>query len=256
MVKFTSLRLAQTLSISSLDVNSVKPRETYDLIEPVLSCDDETRFGSGRFNTGDGPKFVCGVNVLKQTDRCLVYSIGSAYDFSFEFAVRKAAPACEIHTFDGTMDLASRPLSPQVSVDGIYFHNWNVVDSCETTRLAVPSRCMKEILKELNHTARVITWLKIDCEGCEFTVMPEILRSVHQIDQVMIEVHGLDVSKVLTIFKFFREFGLEVFHKERNHWGCDGYRCVEFSLMSLQYAKNVLQDFLSGSRGIHLKKPA
>ena len=245
MVKFTSLRLAQTLSISSLDVNSVKPRETYDLIEPVLSCDDETRFGSGRFNTGDGPKFVCGVNVLKQTDRCLVYSIGSAYDFSFEFAVRKAAPACEIHTFDGTMDLASRPLSPQVSVDGIYFHNWNVVDSCETTRLAVPSRCMKEILKELNHTARVITWLKIDCEGCEFTVIPKFVESSVKIDQLMIEVHGTNALRIASLFNCLHNAGLMIFHKERNHWGCDGYRCVEYSLMTSDYAKKVLRAFFN-----------
>jgi hypothetical protein len=30
--------------------------------------------------------------------------------------------------------------------------------------------------------------------------------------------------------------GLRLFHKERNHWGCQGYACVEFSLVSAESA--------------------
>lgn len=35
-----------------------------------------------------------------------------------------------------------------------------------------------------------------------------------------------------------------IFHKERNHWGCDGYRCVEYSLLSMDVAWHVLQESL------------
>jgi hypothetical protein len=34
---------------------------------------------------------------------CIVYSMGSSNEFSFEERVREVAPGCEIHTFDPTV---------------------------------------------------------------------------------------------------------------------------------------------------------
>jgi hypothetical protein len=39
------------------------------------------------------------------------------------------------------------------------------------------------------------------------------------------------------MFHSMRRQGFMVFHKERNHWGCDGYMCVEFSIVSPGVAK-------------------
>lgn len=243
--KFRALREAQIARIIHVDLGKVPEKEAYDLIEPVLGCEDETRFGAGTFNTGDGPKFVCGVGLLSRYDHCVVYSIGSAYDFTFEVAVRQVAEQCEIHTFDGTMNLSSRPLPEEVHVNNINFHNWNIVSDCDATKYDAPSKCIQDTLKLLQHEKSVLTWLKIDCEGCEYSVIPQIVRT-SRIDQVMMEVHGTNAEQIMHLFQTLRDAGIEVFHKERNHWGCDGYRCVEFSLMSLAYAKRVLGTFVRG----------
>jgi len=245
--KFTELRKAQIESISRVKLKNVPEREAYDLIEPVLSCELETRFGAEKFNRGDGPKFTCGVDLLANDKECIVYSIGSAYDFKFEFAVRRVSKECEIHTFDGTMDLETRPLPQEVFQKDVRFHNWNIVSDCAASRYDTPSKCVRDTLRILGHKHRVITWLKIDCESCEFAVVPQLLQHVPRIDQIMMEVHGTNAEQIMSLFQSLRNAGMEVFHKERNHWGCDGYLCVEFSLMSLEYAKRALALFVEGT---------
>ena len=52
---------------------------------------------------GDGGKWVCGLKSnLLQTPGCLVYSLGSAGDTSFEEIIINKT-ACEVHTFDPTL---------------------------------------------------------------------------------------------------------------------------------------------------------
>ena len=82
---------------SKMNFTSVKIKQAYDYFEPEWNCEDEVRLGSAIVSSGDGPKFVCGSDVLASTEDCVVYSIGSNYDFSFEYAVNRIAPQCEIH---------------------------------------------------------------------------------------------------------------------------------------------------------------
>lgn len=68
-------------------------KKLYDLYELEANCLSEERFGNERFASfGDGPKFVCGIDFIahknKATNKtCLVYSIGSNNDISFEKSV-------------------------------------------------------------------------------------------------------------------------------------------------------------------------
>ena len=229
--------------IKNMDFSRVHEKNAYDMYEPVINCEDEVRFGPRAYSVGDGPKFICGLRTLKSKQACLVYSVGSNWNFLFELAVVKAAPECVIHTFDGTMDLTSKPLPELPS--NIVFHNWNIVAECGTEqKLSHPSRCFASILKDLHHENSEITWFKIDCEGCEYDVLPKVLSNTH-IEHMMVEVHGTDPRKIQSLFHEFSAHGLFIFHKERNHDGCDGYRCVEFSLMTLPYAKSVLEAFIT-----------
>ena len=82
---------------SKINFTTVAPRDAYDYFKPEWNCEDEVRLGSAIVSSGDGPKFVCGSDVLASTEDCVVYSIGSNYDFSFEYAVNRIAPQCEIH---------------------------------------------------------------------------------------------------------------------------------------------------------------
>lgn len=221
----------------------------YDLIEPDWNCELETRFGSDLFSPGDGPKFVCGSAVLATQSECIVYSIGSAFDFTFEYAVHRAAPRCQIHTFDGTMNVThdenGRVLPSDLREKNIFFHNWNIVAGCSVSEMRFPELCISDTLKILGHSGKRISWFKIDCEGCEYTVIPHLLQTSEvQIDQFLMEVHGTDARGITSLFQEFWRAGFLLFHKERNQWGCLGYQCVEFSLMSRVYAQRVLRHYV------------
>ena len=244
----TQYVLERSAQNSRVDFSAVAAKNAYDYFEPEWNCEDEVRLGSEIVSSGDGPKFVCGSDVLASTEDCIVYSIGSNYDFSFEYAVNRIAPKCEIHTFDGTLDLTRRALPKGLKEKHIHFHNWNIVSDCrseELVKLRFPSRCLADSLEKLNHERKTITWLKIDCEGCEYTVIPKFTESSVTINQIMIEVHGTDAQKVASLFGDLYKAGMMIFHKERNHWGCDGYLCVEYSLISSSYAEKVLHTFLT-----------
>lgn len=227
--------------------STIASKEAYDNFEPEWNCEDEVRFGLKTVSGGDGPKFACSPHVLASTEGCIVYSIGSNYDFSFEYAVNRIAPKCEIHTFDGTLNLTKRALPKQLKEKNIHFHNWNVVSDChseELAKLEFPSRCVSDILHTLHHQYKTITWLKVDCEGCEYTVIPNFVEHYIKIDQIMVEFHGTNAQKVANLFSSLHSVGMMIFHKERNHWGCAGYKCVEYSLISSSYAQKALRNFL------------
>jgi hypothetical protein len=216
-------------------------RKAYDFYEPEWVCDSEKRVGPGDINIGDGPKFVCGPDSLNHENKCLVYSIGSHYDFSFEEAIHKHAPNCELHTFDGTMNLTKNALPADLEEKRIHFHNWNVDTTSGTTEKGWVTKTISEIMSELGHIGSTIHVFKIDCEGCEYGVMPQVIEMVKNgeltIEQIQIEMHGTDAAKIQTFFQTMRSAGYAIFHKERNHWGCNGYRCVEYAFISMERAK-------------------
>lgn len=75
--------------------NEYRGNRTWEPFEPVASCWDEVRVGQ----IGDGGKWVCGLSQLKSP--CLIYSLGSNGDPSFELAINTATSGeCEIYTFD------------------------------------------------------------------------------------------------------------------------------------------------------------
>mmetsp|Transcript_10620 Transcript_10620/g.48792 ORF Transcript_10620/g.48792 Transcript_10620/m.48792 type:complete len:316 (-) Transcript_10620:283-1230(-) len=242
-VKHAEYAGARAQMISGMDWSRVHQLSAYDAFEPEWNCEDEARIGAGVVNTGDGPKFACGSEVLSSTQNCIVYSIGSNLDFSFEYAVHKIAPNCTIHTFDGTVNLTKRALPNGLKEKNIQFHNWNIVSDCHTEHSTI-SVCVHGTLKKLNHELKTISWLKIDCEGCEHTVIPHFLESSVHIDQIMVEMHGTDALKTAELFKTLHNAGMMIFHKERNQWGCQGYNCVEYSLISADLAKKVVQNVL------------
>jgi hypothetical protein len=199
--------------------------------------------GPRDINIGDGPKFICAPDTLQQERDCLVYSIGSNYDFQFEDGVRKHAAHCEFHTFDGTMNLTNRALPADLEEKRIHFHNWNLGTTGGTSQQGWTQKTIQEIVSELGHNGRTIHVFKIDCEGCEYGVLPQVIDMVESgqlvIDQIQVEIHGTDAARIQTFFQRMRSAGYAIFHKERNHWGCNGYTCVEYSFLSRKHARKV-----------------
>lgn len=217
----------------------------YDMYEPEWNCELEERVGPNKINVGDGPKFVCGPDFLNTKEICTVYSIGSAYDFQFEEGLHQKSSNCIFHTFDGTLNLTERPLPNGLRENQIFFHNWNIGISSSVSFDGVITKSLEDVLIELDHSNRTIDIFKIDCEGCEYLVLDNlselVMSGVVRIDQIQVEIHGSRADQIQALFQKLRKAGFAIFHKERNHWGCNGYHCVEYSLISLRKARNVLE---------------
>jgi len=237
--------LAQAEASRSSTMQDWNEKRAYDMYEPEWVCEADVRVGPSEVNIGDGPKFVCAPDMLRYVQDCLVYSIGSNYDFQFEQGLGMHAPNCEFHTFDGTMDLSNRALPPGLEEKNIHFHNWNLGVTSEVDAQGKTTKSIGDIVNELGHKGRKIHVLKLDCEGCEYQVLPDLMEYIKardvEIDQIQVEMHGVDAAPVQQVFQSLRGANFALFHKERNHWGCKGYLCVEFSFVSKQKAKEVFE---------------
>jgi hypothetical protein len=223
-----------------------RPLEIFDPYEPQWTCPYEERVGK---DFGDGGKFVCGTPAYFRRDtqrRCLVYSIGSSGDFSFETDVLRRY-GCEIHTFDPTGPSAEWAAAAKSL--GVEFHPWGLnrveaVNRNNALLAANPSYPLAEIMQRLGHTGRKIDILKIDCEGCEFDAFTPVWHDLkakrYEVGQVQIEVHMNEHEKqVGPFFASAADAGFDLFHKERNHWGCLGWTCLEFSFIHAAAARDI-----------------
>lgn len=253
----------------------------WDLYEPEANCFTEERFGYGtlrrnlldsykdleareakvkRYDSfGDGPKFVCGVDVMSslpsslsptnRDDQCLVYSVGSNNNVAFEMSVHKFM-GCETHTFDPTV-------AKKNFVGGKYaiFHQWGLGEDGIKEKwdgFKWMGKSFQTIINKLGHLNRTIDILKIDCEGCEWKAMPPLLDLIAagtvKVNQIQIEMHTWvsehERSNELNLNSYFEKLDnakMRIVHKERNHWGCDGFKCVEYVFVSEEFLRKANQ---------------
>lgn len=248
-VKFNERRRKRQEHYPDYRKDNLGETRIYDLFEPEAVCFDEERFGTKeRYSAfGDGPKFVCGVDLIaekarQQKDGCLVYSVGSYNRIDFEVAVSNFMPGCETHTFDPTLKDAF------IGDDYATFHPWGIgLDGQPKSYKGKTwdGKGIESIMTELGHLNRTLDILKIDCEGCEYQAMPVLFEAIAagrlKVNQIQIELHGLNYPRVERFFHAADNAKMRIFHKERNHWGCDGYECLEYALIS--------EDFLREANG-------
>ena len=171
--RFNEMRAARRNVTAKMNLGDIPPKQWWDVFEPEATCFTDERFGSkvrrGRFGAfGDGPKFVCGVDYVAEKaarvanevaeERCLVYSIGSNNDISFERAVHDHMPGCEIHTFDPTLNTTF--VGSQYAI----FHNWGLGKDGESMSMGGKTwvaKGLETIMRELGHTDRTIDILKV-----------------------------------------------------------------------------------------------
>ncbi len=223
--------------------------------EPDFACRHERRLGQ----LGDGGKWVCdphrlgpkrggsgrsfrAANVSLETTGhvpppppCLVYSIGSNGEPSFENGIRDfIGPHCEIHVFD--MD----DFAEQVSSTGAIFHQWGLSrDGWTSPDPPAPwqqvYKTLNQTLHELGHIGRPIDIFKIDCEGCEREIYQDFFLPGIDLRQVLIELHAGEglVPVMPDLFRAMYRNGYVIFHKEPNIQYSDGGNAIEYSFLKL-----------------------
>eukprot|EP00928_Gymnodinium_smaydae_P052565 TRINITY_DN3656_c0_g1_i2.p1 TRINITY_DN3656_c0_g1~~TRINITY_DN3656_c0_g1_i2.p1 ORF type:complete len:349 (+),score=30.59 TRINITY_DN3656_c0_g1_i2:68-1114(+) len=201
-----------------------KPRVFYQVhYEPSFSCLDARRLGS----EGEGGKWVCDpykiTHEAEQGNGCLVYSVGSNGDFSFEKSVHdEISPSCEIHTIDMN-DWRKYTTTPPPSY--VSYHQYTVGPEPDTP--------VSTIIRDLGHANRTIDMFKIDCEGCEWSTFQSWFGEGVNIRQIQVELHGENnCTGAHAFFDFLFSKGYVVFSKEPNTLGSGG-DCVEYSFLKL-----------------------
>jgi len=190
--------------------------------EPTHHCLFANRIGA----MGDGGKWACDTESLPKN--CLVYSIGSNRDTSYEVEIARTL-GCEIHTFDHTIAGWVPPAIPKFT-----FHPYGFGTG------GGELKTLETILQELGHENRVIDIFKIDCEGCEWSQFKTLtdqcsattkspLDNIHQIEM---EVHG---NPQFDLVHALSECGFALFYKEFNVYGCAG-DCMELAFVRVNYA--------------------
>jgi hypothetical protein len=185
--------------------NMIRHPDTFFFLtnwEPTFHCSHTRRIGA----SGDGGKWVCDPYRLKSQHNCLIYSVGSSGDFSFEIEMKKLLPHCDIHSFDKNLYSCPKNICT--------FHQVTFGNGIYPNR----SKIWQSIVEELNHKNRLIDILKIDIEGGEYTFFPVLLNSEKSAlpRQILVEVHPVNVSIIHDFFDRFRDNHYVISIKENN----------------------------------------
>jgi hypothetical protein len=166
-------------------------------------------------------------NDSSSSSKCLVYSIGSNNEFSFETDFQQRfggnGDLCELHIFDFGDYESNMPKGLNM-----HYHQFGLGDGDGLHTLA-------ETIKLLGHEDRAgIDVFKIDCEGCEWDLIGDFIDpSIPKIKQLLVEVHGRGAQekKMLPFFDRLLDNGYVMFHKEANI--IDDGKCIEFAFLNL-----------------------
>jgi hypothetical protein len=201
---------------------------------PTLSCPREARVGAA----GDGAKWTCGIDNLarkaKARGDCLVYSLGSNNNFDFEKdLLDRLDDNCEVHVFDHTVQVWRTPKSTQ----RIFTHSFALTSEEQAKAKGSPFKSYQEIRRILGHEKRYIDIFKIDIEGSEYEVLPEVLKdTAHPVGQILVEIH-FSAAAIRSIgasddlLYHFRNASYHMFHTEPNPYCA---RCFEYSFIHVE----------------------
>ncbi len=108
-------------------------------------------------NHRKGPTFICGLDVIalkaNSSEGCLVYSVGSNIDISFEVGIKKNM-GCETLAFDPALNVSF------VEGDGGRLYT----DLSTEGEGMVGGASIETMLHELRHQNRTIDVMRFDCE--------------------------------------------------------------------------------------------
>lgn len=137
------------------------------------ACSQKRRIGSA----GDGGKIMCEKDISTARN-CVIYSLGSRLDFSFEMSVRETLPKCKVYTFDCTVGSNVSGMVP----DGVEFFPWCVGGKDE----------LKEISSDFGHTGETGQYHTLD------SIKKRLGHGEVDLLKMDIERHELSVWKTIT----------------------------------------------------------
>lgn len=168
----------------------------------------------------------------------VVYSVGVGMDVSFDLALM-ARFGCQVSAFDPT-PIAIEWVSKQQLPESFHFYPYGVaaydgtamfelpeknsvsftmmtnVESKSKSTIEAPVYRLTTILEKLGHQR--VHLLKLDIEGGEYTVIPDLIKEVLPVDQLLVEFHHRMLKepnaaeRTVDCVKTLANAGLELFH--------------------------------------------
>ena len=180
----------------TIDVDSMTAEQIIDYFKwsNHTACEYRHYFGGFYLNYEnikgiDGQYPVCLDEAVKPSSnkrRCIVYSFGINYDWSFDEALEKFG--CEIFSFDPSMSQADHDHSQHIhfyklglsNLDYANDKNWKLMSLDSIYQMLVP-----------RHGAHIIDYLKIDIEWSEWDALEQIIKSgmLSKVRQMAVEFH-------------------------------------------------------------------
>ncbi|XP_062597637.1 uncharacterized protein LOC134259055 [Saccostrea cucullata] len=173
-----------------------------------ILCKQMIRLG----NIVDGGWDVCHDIRFRPKTPCIVYSFGISNDFSFDEDMEKTY-GCDVFSFDPSMNVGNYKHS-----EHIMFYQVGLgdkVSEIEVKGIKWKIKNLKTIIKELGHTEKKIDVLKIDIEGSERQILPEIIESgaLKNVVQLCLEFHNYtDVGALRKLY----ELGFRIYWAHQN----------------------------------------
>ncbi|KAI9563628.1 hypothetical protein GHT06_011092 [Daphnia sinensis] len=196
------------------------------------SCNVFYEFGgvviNDTYRYKDGQKSVCLDDGLKPAvNDCLVYSFGIDNEWSFDDDMAKLG--CDVYSFDPSMEENDHNRSPQIHFFqiGIWNRDGHIFLDKKRPDVAWKVLTLSSIYERLKlfHGQRIIDYVKIDIEGDEWTILPEIIQSgiLNRIKQFAMEIHfdGDDSvddirQRIKLLLSLEREHGMIPFDYKNN----------------------------------------
>jgi len=124
---------------------------------------------------GDGGKWVCGLERIAQQDSCVIYSFGINNESSFEAALMRAAPRCQVWGYDFSVPNFGPEITEDASLRArAHFRSWGLGSADNYGPDANPPFYTLQTLMAMNGHS-FIDILKVDIEGAEFDALASFL---------------------------------------------------------------------------------
>lgn len=181
------------------DIFGKHDRHSLALWKPTMECSDAIALGGtttfarkaisqgpGELVTDDGQRGICHFSSFNERDPCIIYSLGSAGDFSFEESVLAQTKYCKIYTFDCT--LPDKEIHSMRKDERLWFYPW-----CVSIKDEYPSSnyfTIATIMQKLKHQPGSLALLKVDIEGFELGILSGWRsRDLYLPEQILLEQH-------------------------------------------------------------------
>ena len=188
------------------------------LMQATLDCPLDLLKTRSVWRQWDGGKWVCGLSYIGRTRPCVLYSIGSNFDASFEADVQKhvrrhRGAGCDVHIYDPTLPYKSKHGQGDAKVEAFRrnlqrdrvgaLHLIGLSADANSTELTMrtrrrevrmPMQTLEQMLRANGHTC--VDILKIDVDGAESGTLLKTDWSALCVGLILLEHHGRLIQKV------------------------------------------------------------